>query len=157
MGIEKKFRMLRIVATIWKVLAWITLVGGALSAIGLLLASILGGGVLPPLLRQFGVNIDQASWGPLAFGAVGGIVMFLVTLIVSIFYFIVMYAAAETIHVALAIEENTRLMGRWVREQGRPAPAAPQQPSPPSSQPRPAAPSRTPPPPTSTPPPKPEP
>ena len=41
---EKKFRVLRIIGTLWKVLAWIALIGGILSSLGILLTGILGSG-----------------------------------------------------------------------------------------------------------------
>jgi hypothetical protein len=64
MAIEKKFRVLRIIGTIWKIMAWIALIVGVLSAIGILLTSILGGGIMQEFGRQYG----DAPWTSWAFG-----------------------------------------------------------------------------------------
>jgi hypothetical protein len=98
---EKKFRVLRIIGTLWKILAWIVLVGGIISSLGILVLSIFGGGVM----QQLG---QQAGQGAFLFNAVGGIIGFVVGLISSAFYFLILYAAGEMIYLLLAIEENTR-------------------------------------------------
>jgi len=100
---ESKFRVLRIIGTLWKVLAWITLIGGILLAIGILLAGLLGSGGV--LLRQFG---QDPSVMPGAVGIVSGIAGFIISAIISIIYFLVLYAVGELIYLLLAIEENTR-------------------------------------------------
>jgi hypothetical protein len=99
---EKKFKILHILGAIWKILAWIALVVGLLSSVGLLLMSIFGG----EMVRQF-IPPEQMPWSPRLFGVAGGIVTF-----VTSFVFLL-----------LAIEENTRLMTHAVRP--RPAPQAP--------------------------------
>ncbi|MBE9471159.1 MAG: hypothetical protein IMY75_03490, partial [Chloroflexi bacterium] len=50
---EKKFKVLRIIGTIWKILAWIVLIVGVLSSIGVLLMSIFGGGMLSQLGQEY--------------------------------------------------------------------------------------------------------
>jgi hypothetical protein len=109
---EKKFRVLRIIGTLWKVLAWITLVIGVLSSFGILLAGILGSGGL--VLRYFG---QDPGVMPGAISAVSGIVGFITGLIASIIYFLILYAVGELIFLLLAIEENTRLTVDWIRYQ----------------------------------------
>lgn len=101
---EKKFRVLRIIGTFWKVLAWITLVGGVLSSLGVLLAGILGSGGF--ILRLF----EQQAGTPVpgAFGVVGSVFGFFVVLVFTIIYFLVLYAVGDLIYLLLAIEENTR-------------------------------------------------
>jgi len=115
---EKKFRVLRIIGTIWKILAWIALIVGILSAIGILLTSILGGGIM----REFGRQYGDAPWASWAFGLAGGLVAFAVSLIGTIIYFLALYAVGELVYLLLAIEENTRLAAQWI--QARPDPAA---------------------------------
>jgi len=100
----RKFRVLRFVATLWKVFAWFVLIAGILTAFGVLGTSILGGGSMSRLMPQQG----QIPWAPWAFGALGGVIGFVATLVVSLFQFIVLYAVAELIYLLLAIEENTR-------------------------------------------------
>jgi len=110
---ENKFRVLRIIGTLWKVLAWITLIGGILLAIGVLLAGILGSG--GALLRQFG---QDPSVMPGAVGVVSGIAGFIISVIVSVIYFLMLYALGELIYLLLAIEENTRRTVQLMQPEG---------------------------------------
>jgi hypothetical protein len=110
---ESKFRVLRIIGTLWKVLAWITLIGGILFAIGVLLAGILGSGGV--ILRQFG---QEPSVMPGFVGVASGIAGFIVAVIVSIIYFLMLYAIGELIYLLLAIEENTRQTMHLMQQQG---------------------------------------
>jgi hypothetical protein len=117
--VEKRFKILRIIGTIWKVLAWIALAGGVLAAIGTLVGSIFGGGVLGQLGQQYGFAPGASQ----TFGLVGGIAGFVGLLIMSVVYFLILYAVGEVIYLMLSIEENTRLTSQWV--QARPTPQAP--------------------------------
>ncbi len=108
---EKKFKVLRIIGTIWKVLAWIVLIIGILFSAGMLLTSVLGGG----MAGQLGLREGQMPLGPWAFGVVGGIVTFVVSLIATVIYFLMLYAVGELIYLLLAIEENTRLSTQWIQ------------------------------------------
>lgn len=107
---EKKFKVLRVVGTLWKILAWVTLITGILSSIGVLLFGILGSS--GDILRQFG---QQPGMMPRAMGMVSGVVGFFVTLIVTAVYFLILYAVGELIFLLLAIEENTRLTVDWMQ------------------------------------------
>jgi hypothetical protein len=92
---EKRFTALRVIGTVFKVLAWISLIGGILGAVLALIAGITMGS------QDNLLGLDLA--GPL-----GGIAMFIAVLIGAIFNFLALYAAGEAIYLALAIEENTR-------------------------------------------------
>lgn len=110
---EKKFTVLRIIATMWKIVAWIALVVGVIVSVGVLLTGILGG----TMMRQIVPVPEGASW---AYGVAGGIVGFVVILIATIIYFLLMYALGELIYLFLAIEENTRQASRqiqWLAQQ----------------------------------------
>lgn len=125
---DKKFRILRIIGTLWKILAWIVLIGGILGSIGVLLTGLLGGG----LSSQFGQQ-GQSPLGPFVFSAAGAIVGFIGGLIVTAIYFLVLYAVGDLIYLLLAIEENTRLTSQWIqyqegRQQNYQTPAPPSQP-----------------------------
>jgi len=109
-----KFRVLRIIGTLWKVLAWIVLVGGILFSLGLLLVGLLGSG--GALLRLFGQDVSAM---PGAMGIVSSIVGFVVTFVATIIYFLVLYAVGDLIYLLLAIEENTRRTARLIRDSGR--------------------------------------
>lgn len=100
---EKKFRVLRIIGTLWKVLAWIALIGGILSSLGILAAGVLGSGSF--VLRMFE---QRTGVMPGALGLVSSVLGFILMLVGTIFYFLILYAAGELIYLLLAIEENTR-------------------------------------------------
>jgi hypothetical protein len=101
---EKKFTALRVIGTIFKVLAWIALCFGILGALGALIAGIAVSG------QQELLGLDLG--GPLA-----GIAVFIVALIGAIFYFLMLYAVGESIYLFLAIEENTRHMAYFAQQQ----------------------------------------
>ena len=100
---EKRFRVLRIIGTLWKVFAWIELIVGILSALGVLIMGILGTGGF--LLQFLG---ERASMLPGAMGLASSIVAFIAILVGTVIYFLVLYAVGELIFLMLAIEENTR-------------------------------------------------
>jgi hypothetical protein len=92
---DRRFTALRIIGTIFKILAWISLIFGLLGAIGLL---VLG----------FILSSSQAFFGLDLGGPMAGIAMFVVILVISIFSFLSLYAIGESIYLFLSIEENTR-------------------------------------------------
>jgi len=138
----KKFTILRIVSTLWKILAWIVLVVGILSSIGALLVSGLGGTFLPDLMRQMGMGEMPVS--P-AMGWIGGIIALFGTLFATVVQFLGLYALGEFISLMLSIEENTRQLvaqAQWAPE----APSGGQtySPPPPPQQESPTPPAQTP-------------
>jgi hypothetical protein len=92
---ERRFTALRIIGTIFKILAWISLLVGILGAVLALVAGFTMSGQPGPL----GLELS----GPLV-----AIAMFVVILIAAIFNFLGLYALGESIYLFLAIEENTR-------------------------------------------------
>lgn len=93
---DKKFKTLRTISIILKIIAWAI---AALTIIGFI-ALLVGGAALAQFGGRYG---GMGALGP--FGAVG--VAFYV-LIIGIIWFISILAGAELILVILAIEENTR-------------------------------------------------
>ena len=65
-------------------------------------AAIAGSSAIPFLQESLGENAALVSAG-------GGIISGLVALFIGLFYFVAFYAMGEYIHLALAVEENTRL------------------------------------------------
>lgn len=129
---EKRFRILQLIGNVWKILAWIGLIVGFLVSLAMLVTSIFGG----EMLRQFGQQWGYGYVDPRVFGLAGGIVTFIVSLVITIIEFLLLYAIGELIHLILAIEENTRLTAQWIQARFAP-PAYPVSPSP---APRPVAP-----------------
>jgi Zn-dependent protease with chaperone function len=93
---EIKFRALRTISVILKVIAWIVAV---LTIIGFL-AMLVGGAAL----SQFGGRYGA----PGMLGPLGGVAMAFYILIIGAIWFISLLAGADLILVILAIEENTR-------------------------------------------------
>jgi len=95
---EIKFKMLRTISVILKVIAWIV---AALTIIGFLVM-IVGGAALSQLGGRYGA--------PGMFGPLWGIGMAFYILLIGGMWFISLLAGAELILVILAIEENTRTL-----------------------------------------------
>lgn len=110
---DREFRVLQVISTLWKVFAWITLIGGILFALGVLLAGILGTG--GAIMRQFG---GEPSMMRGAVGIVSGVAGFLITVIAALIYFLMLYAVGELIDLLLAIEDNTRQTAQLMQDEG---------------------------------------
>lgn len=93
---ERKFKTLRTVSIILKVIAWAI---AALTAIAFI-ALLVGGAALAQFGGRYGA---LGGFGP--FGAIG--IAFYV-LVIGVIWFLTLLAGAELIMVILAIEENTR-------------------------------------------------
>jgi hypothetical protein len=103
---ERRFTALRVIATVFKILAWIALILGLIAAIGALFAgfTMQGQGLL-------GLDLG----GPLT-----GVAMFLVALIIAIVNFMLYYAIGESIYLFLSIEESTRRTAYLLQQQHAP-------------------------------------
>jgi len=89
-AVFSRFKMLRTVALILRILAWVSLLGGAVSAIVI--------GFDPTKLSQLGfVLIYQYVW-----------LTVLSIMIMSVVYAIIFFALSELTYVFLSMEENTR-------------------------------------------------
>jgi len=117
---ETKYRALRTIATIFKVLGWVILILGILSACGTSAVLFLGGSTMMGLTGSGG----GGNAGPL-WGVVAAIVTFIVMIITVGLYALILIAASESIQVFLDIEENTREMARRLAQRGAAAPAPP--------------------------------
>lgn len=126
---EKRYRALRIVATLYKIVGVIVLVIAVLSGIGICLAGVLGGTALEGYARQVGGNVNGIGF---LGSALGGIITALVTLIGGLLSGLSLFAVGEGISLALAIEENTRSTALHLAAVGRqmapPPPTAPEAP-----------------------------
>ncbi|HHN93551.1 MAG TPA: hypothetical protein ENK17_02175 [Anaerolineae bacterium] len=102
---EKRYKVLRLIGTVLKILAWLTLVLGILASVGVLVGGLAGGGALSRFGQQYGVH--------LALGVVSSLVAFAFSLVFTVLYFLGLYAAGELIYLLIAIEENTRSTAQW--------------------------------------------
>ena len=138
---EKRYRALRFLAGLWKIIGWIVLVVGVLSSLGGLLAGVLGG-TSPQFLRGLGLN--PALFGS---GIWLGVAGFFFGLILTFIQFITFYALGELFTLLIDNEENTRLTVLWLQKLAQPR-SAPTAPSPASSKERSSSGEFPPPPPT---------
>ncbi len=101
---ERKFVVLRVVASIFKVLAWVILAIGVLS--GCLTIAL---GAMPGLLGggPGGSNAVSSQVG--AFGLIGGVVGALAIIFFTLLYFLFVFAFGDLLHLLISLEENTRL------------------------------------------------
>jgi hypothetical protein len=102
---EKRYRALRLVGTLYKILGAIVLVLAIIGAIGVCLAGILGGQALSEFSRDFGVNGRNLG---VYSGALGGIISGVITLIGGGIGGLTLFATGEAIFLLMDIEENTR-------------------------------------------------
>ena len=108
---EKRYRVLRIIGTVYKVLGAIVAVLTVLSVIGMCLASLLGGAAMDRFARDTGLPGFIAGFAGATVFAIGAIVWggsLAVTL----------YALGEGVSLLLALEENTRATATLLRQQG---------------------------------------
>ncbi len=116
--VEKRFRVLRIIGTIYKILGWVILVLGILTSLGIFVGGLVGGAGM----TRFMMRSSQLSG--LMGGVLGGLVVALISFILTLVYFVFVYGMGELIYLFLAIEENTRVTSAWIGQR-LPAPGAP--------------------------------
>lgn len=110
---DKRFRALRVVAVIWKVLAWIILIVGVLSALFVVVIGAIQGRFGQPSAVLAAVPGVSSVTGLLT-GVVAGVALLLGALV----QFVLTYAAGEVIDLGLALEQNTRETAYYLRGEG---------------------------------------
>jgi hypothetical protein len=107
---EKRFKALRFVGSLYKVVGIISGAITAISAIGFCIFSILSGSLLDSVLNSVSSSGGGNSAGPagLFSGILGGLIVGGIILVYGGIAAITLYAAGEGIYLFLAIEENTR-------------------------------------------------
>lgn len=118
---EKRYRALRIISTLYKIAGVIVLVFAVLAGAGLCLAGVLGGGALEEMSREFG---DMGGMGLMG-SALGGLFAGLGAFIGGGLSGLTLYATGEGIALLIATEENTRAAAMYLAAQARPAPVVP--------------------------------
>jgi hypothetical protein len=113
---EKKFKILRFIGTVYKILGIITAVLTLLGAVGICLASVLGGAMMDQVQSEFG-NI-----GPVALmgGAAGGVIIGGALLVWGAITALLLLAAGEGISLLVALEENTRTTALYMQQFSQP-------------------------------------
>lgn len=120
---KKRFGILRLIGSIYKVLGIIVAVITLLAAIGVCATSVLGGAALEQFMgtvEQYGDAVTPGGpWGMMggmAGGLIGGIGIILSGLAMAIG----LYAGGELIYLLLSLEENTRVTARLLEHTGEP-------------------------------------
>lgn len=99
-----RFTALRVFGTMWKVLAWITLVLGLLSAVLLLVLSLT-------------VGVPLSAFPAASGGQLVGIAASLLILIAAALLFLLFYASGDLVFVLVSIEENARRTAYILQQQ----------------------------------------
>ena len=101
---DRRFMALRIIGTVFKILAWLALIFGVLAAIG---ALILG----------FTIRGQEGLLGLSLNSPLAGIAVFIISVIVAIMSFLLLYACGEFLYLFLSVEENTRRAAYLMQQQ----------------------------------------
>ena len=115
---EKRYRALRLVGMMYKILGAVVLVLAIIGAIGVCLAGILGGQALSEFSRDFGGDFRNLG---IYSGALGGIISGVITLIGGGIGGLTLFATGEAIYLLMDIEENTRAARLVVKQAETPA------------------------------------
>ncbi len=124
---QQRYRVLRVVATILKILAVVVLLFGVLGACG-----ALAFGAVPGLAGAGSSSRDAFGIG--VSGIVGGAIVGVGVLFGSLLYFLLLYAFGDVMSLLIALEENTRITAE--RLTARPASETALTPNPPPMPPR---------------------
>ena len=105
MTVPKRFGMLRFLAALLRVIAWVVLILATIGGIAVALSATTS-------LLQTPSLVEMPVLGPILnfLGATGGgIVAGVLSALGGLLYFVVVFALAESLSLNLAVEENTRL------------------------------------------------
>ncbi|MHB1318362.1 MAG: hypothetical protein ACYCYF_07085 [Anaerolineae bacterium] len=96
----RKYGALRFIASLYRILAWALLVAGLAGGLAAIIIAIIGGRVQTPLTGQLGLGTSSLP---------AAIVLALIVVVSALVCFALLSAVADAVHLALAIEENTRM------------------------------------------------
>jgi len=116
---EKRYRALRIIATIFKIVGWVVLILGILTACATSGMVVLSGG--SALMRPIGIRGEGALVGSI----VAAVVSFALMMATVGLYALLLIAISEGIQVFLDIEANTRMMAARLGQKAEPPESAP--------------------------------
>ncbi len=109
---EKRFRALRIIGTIYKVLGYIFAVATILTALALCATSVLGGAAMENFGREFGTDM---GFGGLFSGLLGGLMLGLGALLYGGLMTLTFLAMGEGVYLLISLEEHTRTTAMLLR------------------------------------------
>jgi hypothetical protein len=114
---ETRFRALRVLSTLCKILGWVGLVLSILAGLAMLALAILGGRFLSSYGYRYAPGLFLFP-GLLGTGVLPGVIGFLASLLAGALSFLVFFASSEWIQLALSIEQNTRETAYYLRGEG---------------------------------------
>jgi hypothetical protein len=106
---EKRYKALRIIATVYKVLGVTALIVTLLALLAICGASLTGGA----LLREWGRGAGMPMMGR----AVGGLVAAVAAILYGGGLSVTLYGVGEAIYLLIALEENTRATVQLLQRQ----------------------------------------
>ena len=112
---EKKYKALRTIGSIFKILGIIAGILTLLVVIGLCATSILGGAVWD----SFGNELGYSGGGGMFSGVVGGLMLSFFAILNGGGLALSFYAMGEGLFILIALEENTRTTAELLRQQSR--------------------------------------
>lgn len=118
---EKRYRALRTIGTIYKVLGAIAAILTIMTIIGVCATSVFGGAALDSFSRDFGVSRGMGMFG----GVFGGLMFSLFIALNGGLISLTFYSLGEGIYLFLAIEENTRYTAQLLSYQANASAGAP--------------------------------
>jgi hypothetical protein len=117
---EKRYKVLRFIATLYKVLGVVLFSITVLGAIGICATSIWGGVAFETISRDLSADPNFANFFSSVFG---GVFVGFFLLLYGGFISLATYAFGEGIYLLLAMEENTRASTLLLQRQLSPEPA----------------------------------
>lgn len=115
---EKKFRVLRLIGTLYKAIGIIVGLIAILSAVVMIIVGVFGGDVLGNWTQML-PNMQPAYPGQpapdMAMNAFAGITMAVMGLLWGLLIAIMLYGAGELMYLYIAVEENTRITARLLQ------------------------------------------
>lgn len=111
---EKRYKALRIIGTIYKVLGGIAAVMTIMLVIAFCATSGLGGAAFDKFGREFG---GHSPVGGFMGGMLGGIVGSIMAILYGGGLSVTLYGIGEGVYLLMALEENTRLTTELLRKQ----------------------------------------
>jgi hypothetical protein len=111
---EKRYKALRIIGTVYKVLGGISAVVTVMLVIAFCATSVLGGAALDRFGREFG---GHSPMGGFLGGMLGGVVGTVMVILYGGGLSVTLYGIGEGVDLLMALEENTRLTAELLRKQ----------------------------------------
>ncbi len=122
---ETRYRALRTIGSIFRVVGYIVLVITVLAALAVCGISVVSGTAIESASQQFGVNTTGAGF---LGGLFGGLLAAILVILYGGLIALSLVAFGEGVYLLIGIEENTRRTAMMVENQGK-LPAPPPQPA----------------------------